>query len=149
MTSLSRLERALTDACVIHGIGVGSWALFELFGRRFERFRGALDGFEATYQFRAGSACRRLVFADGHVTTRRGAVAAPEYELELLDPVAVVRCVAADPNDVLRLLMENRIEQRGNNYYLFQLGYLMGLCQHLWGTVWVPRAPAPSRQRKA
>jgi len=92
------------------------------------RFRKALERFDATYQFRTGPITRRLIFADGCIRTRRGLDPSSDYEIVLLDPPGVVRRILKNPDNLIKLLMENKIDQRGNNYYLFKFGYLLGLC---------------------
>ena len=126
------LKKSLQDKILVHGMVIGTCAVFELVRRRYPRFGRALESFEATYQFRAGSsksaACRCLVFTSGRVKTRHGFTTTADYEIVLLDPAAVVKQLLDNPNDMLRLLLENKIDQYGNNYYLFKYGYLWGLC---------------------
>lgn len=126
---METLATRAQHAALLHGSVIGTWLVFKLARRLDPRMKKATKTFEATYQFRSGSAVRRLIFTGGRVTTRRGAVADPDYELVLLDPPAVIRQLAEDPNDVLRLLMDNKVRQRGNMYYLFRYGYLWGLCR--------------------
>ncbi|MBN2295040.1 MAG: hypothetical protein JXM70_21605 [Pirellulales bacterium] len=117
----------IVDAVVLHLSVIGSWAIIEIVRRRYGRLQRAIQSFEATYQFTAGSAVRSLTFSKGHVETKYGPVTSPDYELILLDPLAVARQIAINPNDIFKLMVENKIEQRGNNYFLFRYGYLLGL----------------------
>lgn len=119
--------KMIVDGAVVHGMVMGTAALFDLVRRADPRFRKALEGFDATYQFRTGGTAHRLIFDHGRIRTRPGRTSSPDYELNLLDPVGVVRRLVEDPNKTINLLMENKIDQRGNNYYLFKYGYLMGL----------------------
>ncbi len=121
-------DRALDEA-ILHGMVIGTWAAFRLVKLRSRRFRNAVDSFEATYQFRTASAGRTLIFSGGRITTRRGFSPSPDYEIVLLDPRGAFRQLFKNPDDMIRLLMENKIDQRGNNYYLFKYGYLLGLCE--------------------
>jgi hypothetical protein len=122
-------RKKILDAVILHGVVLGSWLIFRLVKLRSIRFQKALENFNATYQFRTGSMGRLLIFSDGNIATRRGIVPEPDYELVLLDPLGVLKRLAKNPDDVIKLLMENKIDQRGNNYYLFKFGYLLGLCQ--------------------
>jgi len=122
-------RKKILDAIILHGIVIGSWLVFMLVKRRSSRFRKALENFNATYQFRAGKMGRLLIFSDGRIFTRRGIVPNPDYELDLIDPAGVLKRLTKNPDDLIKLLMENKIDQRGNNFYLFKFGYLLGLCQ--------------------
>ena len=125
----------MRDAAIVHGLVLGCAAMFGWVNLRYERFRCALDGFDAVYQFRAGSAVRRLIFSGGRIRTRLGAAEEPDYELALIEPVGVVRCLVNNPDDMIKLLMENKIDQQGNNFYLFKFGYLLGLCDRYFQEV--------------
>ena len=120
-----KIERA----AILHGMVVGCWLLFKLFGLRYRRFRKAMEEFDAVYQFRTGSSARLLIFSKGCIKTRRGVVPLPDYELVLLDPAGVLERLLKNPDDMIKLLMENKIDQRGNIYYFFKFGYFLGLCQ--------------------
>ncbi len=124
-------DRAIDEA-VLHGMVLGTWAAFRLVKSRSRRFRNAIDSFDATYQFRAGSTGRRLIFSGGRISTRMGFSPSPDYELVLIDPLGALRQLFKNPDDMIRLLMENKIDQRGNNYYLFKYGYLLGLCERFF-----------------
>ncbi len=147
---MRRLFARIRDSIVLNGVVVGSRVAFGLAGIFSERFRRAVDGFEAVYRFSAGGGARCLVFSGGRIRIRGGGAAPPDYELVLLDPAGFLRSMRKDPNDTLRLLLENKIEQRGNNYYLFKYGYLWGLCIRLLQDV-NQRLPAirPSKTRSA
>lgn len=122
-----RLNNAI-NAAIVHGMVMGNWAIFELVRHGEPRFQKSLEDFEAVYQFRAGKSGRRLIFAKGRIKNRSGVCDLPDYELVLIDPPGVLKGLVKNPDDMIRLLMENRIDQRGNNYYLFKYGYLLGLC---------------------
>jgi len=117
------------NALIVHAMVIGIWLVFHLVKSRSARFRKALEQFNAIYQFRTGDTGRRLIFSDGRIKIRAGIISAPDYELVLLDPPGVLKRLYKNPDDVIKLLMENKIDQRGNNFYLFKLGYLVGLCQ--------------------
>ncbi len=53
----------------------------------------------------------------------------PDYEIKFIDLLGTVRHMVNDSNDVLGLLIENKIDQTGNTYYLFKFGYLFGLIE--------------------
>lgn len=124
-TFLSRVETGL----LFHASVVGIWLVFAFIRLIDERFRRAIESFEATYQFRVGTSTRRLIVSDSRVRTRRGAVEAPEFEIVFLDLPGALRHMLKDANDMLTLMVENKIDQTGNNYYLFKFGYLCGLCE--------------------
>lgn len=133
------------NAAIIHGMGIGSWLIFTLVKLRYSRLKKALENFNAVYQFRAGSTGRLLIFSDGRITTRSGIVKAPDYELDLIDPPGVLKRLLKNPDDVIKLLMENKIDQRGNNFYLFKYGYLLGLCQRYFQELTESAGPDSSR----
>ncbi len=138
---MGSIREQLRDRLVIHAGVFGLGMLLEVIRRRDDRLRRALAGFDACYQFRTpGGAARRLIFGGGRTRSRAGRGPAPDYEVVLLDPPAVIGQLARDPDDVVRLLLEGKIDQRGNPYYLFKLGYLLGLCErHLRGML--PQRP--------
>ena len=119
----------ILDAIILHGVVIGSWLVFMLVKLRYSRFQKALENFSATYQFRTGSMGRLLIFSNGRIITRRGIIPDPDYELDLINPLGVLKRLVRNPDDLIKLLMENKIGQRGNNYFLFKFGYLLGLCQ--------------------
>ena len=126
---ISSIDARVRDAAILHGLVMGICGAFEVARACDDRFRRAISGFDACYQFRAGREGRWLRFGAGRVKTGRGVVTDADYELVLLDPVGVSkRFVDGKANDMLQLLLENKVEQRGNIYYLFKLGYLAGLC---------------------
>ncbi len=129
---MEQLRDKALNAAIMHGSVLGTRAIFELVRLFDKRFKRAIDTFEATYQFRTGASARRLVFSSGRLRTPRGTVPSPDYELVFLDPPGVFRHMLKDSNDVLRLLLENKIDQKGNNYYLFRYGYLWGLCNRFF-----------------
>jgi len=91
--------------------------------------RRALQDFEATYQFVHGDDAHQLCFAQGRVRARPGRAPRADYELVFIDLRAALQRLRHNPNDVLGLQLENLIEETGNIYYLFRLGYLLGLLQ--------------------
>lgn len=129
---MKTITTGIRDSAVLHGIVLGSWAAFRLTGLMSGRFRRAVERFDAVYRFRVGDAARCLVFDQGRIRVRSGSSALiPDYELVLIDPAGVLQSMRKDPNDTLKLLLENKIDQKGNNYYLFKYGYLWGLCIRL------------------
>jgi hypothetical protein len=99
------------------------------------RFRKAVSLFIATYQFRAGSSARQLIFDGNGVRTRRGACTSPDFEINFIDLTGSLAYMRKYPNDLLTLIMENKIEQTGNLYYLYRFGYLCGLCESAFGSL--------------
>ena len=125
----SLVQKIRSDALLLHLVVAGIRTVFAVARWTNPKFRKAIASFEATYQFRAGPSTRRLVFQDGRISTHRGACPAPEYEVVFIDLPGALRIMSKEPNNPLRLLSQKKIEQRGNNYYLFKLGYLFGLCE--------------------
>jgi len=147
--NLKSVRQKALDAAILNVMVVGIRGMFGLVNLRSPRFREALKGFDATYRFRAGSSARRLVFADGRIGAPRGEGPAPDYELILLDPAGVVKRMYENPDDMIKLLMENKIDQSGNNFYLFKFGYLLGLCERYFRDLAGSVRPDFFRQRKA
>ncbi len=138
---MKRAREKILDAVILHGVVIGSWLVLRLVKRRSRRLQKALENFRAIYQFRTGATGRLLIFSDGRITTRRGIVPEPDYEIDLIDPLGVLKRLAKNPDDVIKLLMENKIDQRGNNFYLFKFGYLLGLCQRWFQELWERISP--------
>ena len=132
---------------MVHAMVIAIAMVFHLVNSRSSRFRKALEKFDAIYQFRTGDTGRRLIFLDGHIKIRAGLVPAPDYELVLLDPPGVLKRLYKNPDDVIKLLMENKIDQRGNNFYLFKFGYLFGLCQRWFQELMGRAGPQPSKNQ--
>jgi len=139
------LER-VRDGAILHGMVIGIWAVFKLVKLRSGRFRKAVEAFDATYQFRTGAIGRRLVFSAGRIRTTRGLVPSPDYELVLIDPPGVLKRLYKNPNDLIKLLMENKIDQLGNNYFLFKFGYLVGLCERWFRELIEKLAPGSNKK---
>jgi len=130
------IDARVRDAAILHGLVVGICGAFELARACDGRFRRAIEDFDALYQFRAGAEGRWLRFRSGRLKTGRGVLSEADYELVLLDPVGVSkRVLEKRPNDMLQLLLENKLEQRRNIFYLFKLGYLAGLCTRRFGDI--------------
>ena len=92
--------------------------------RVFPSFRDALRNARMTVQFRSGGAARRLIIHGTTIQTRPGTARRPDYEVELIDLQGAIEHLRQDPDDLLGLLVTNKVSGRGNTYYLFQLGYL-------------------------
>jgi len=135
------------NALIVHAMVIAIWLVFHLVRSRSARFRKALEKFNAIYQFRTGDTGRRLIFLDGNIKIRGGIVPAPDYELVLLDPPGVLKRLYKNPDDVIKLLMENKIDQRGNNFYLFKFGYLFGLCQRYFQDLMEKLGHHPSKNQ--
>lgn len=121
--------RGLSTDLAVFGLVGGLGVLFAAANKRDDRFREAIATFEATYQFRMGRWTRQLHFERGKVWTS-GRIVEPDFEIVILDLYEAVKLISQEPENVLRLLMENRIQQRGNKYFLFRFGYLCGLTEN-------------------
>lgn len=119
----------VVQAAGLHGALLATWGIFEGVRLRDDRFRRALESFDATYQFRFDSTVGRLVFSGGRVRFRPGEAPSPECEVVLIDPVGALRLMRREPGNMLQLLLENKIDHRGNQFYLFKFGFLLGLCR--------------------
>jgi hypothetical protein len=125
--SAARLD-AIREQALLHGLVIGLASALELGRHLDERLHSAIASFDACYQFRAGEAARQLVFSDGRVRTFRGRCESPDFEVTFLELACSLDRLRGGPQHVFRLLLENKIDQRGNKHYLFRLGYLIGLC---------------------
>lgn len=119
----------LGTTLLLHALVFALWLTFSCMRLVNPRFRRAIGSLDTTYQFRSGCAVRQLIISSGRVRTHAGAASTPDYEIAFLDLAGVLRHLRVDSNDVVGLLMENKIEQTGNEYHLFNLGYLIGLCR--------------------
>lgn len=117
------------DLALLHVFVVVVWIVFVCTRALSLRFRKTVEGFEATYQFRSASSARRLDISNGHVSTHSGVCASPDYEIYFIDLFGSLRHMVKNSNDVLWLVLENKIDHSGNIYYLFKLGYLFGLIE--------------------
>jgi len=117
------------EGAQLHALVVGLALLFAWMQRAEPRFRRALAGFDATYLFRYGTAARQLVFSKGKVLSRRGSGLNPDFTLTFVDLPGALRHLAARPHDVLQLMIDNRIRQSGNKFFIFKLGYLAALTE--------------------
>ena len=134
MTTLARrLSRGFVEeaknTATLHGFVLGVGALFSIASVLDPTFRDALTDVNATYQFRSGRASRVLVLENDRARTRFRPRTVPDFTLHFLDLDGALRTMSREPEGVLRLLSEGRIRQEGNDYYLFQFGYLVGLCE--------------------
>jgi hypothetical protein len=122
--------KSLIAPLAVLSLAHGLTLLFVAANKRDERFRRAIADFEATYQFRVGSSAQQVHFDHGQVwTSAPSEIQEPDFEIVILDIYEAVKLISREPENVLRLLMENRIEQRGNKYFLFRFGYLCGLTE--------------------
>ncbi len=117
------------SSLLLHGLVIGMSAGFRIARGTDSRFRRALEGYRATYLFRAGAASRQLIVGDGRIRTRAGRCAKPDCEIVFYDLSATLKHIREQPDDRFGRLSDNRIEQIGNKFYVFKLGYLGGLCE--------------------
>lgn len=122
------LARLVQDA-LLHVLVMAAGLLFTCFRLLDSRFRRAVESFEAVYSFQTPSSSRALVFDNGRINTRRRVVGPPDFEIRLLDPRGALRSILRNPNDLITLVVENKINQRGNLFFLYKFGYLVGLCE--------------------
>jgi len=124
---IGQRSAGVVDRALLHSAISGVAAAFELARRLDPGFRRAVAGFSAIYQFSHGAQVRQLRFADGRVTSRAGAATRPDFEVNFIDLRGALKRLRHHPDDVLGLQLENKIQESGNIYYLFRLGYLFGL----------------------
>ncbi|MBU1669974.1 MAG: hypothetical protein KKF41_03440 [Actinobacteria bacterium] len=91
------------------------------------RFGRAVAGYDAVYVFSTPSSERTLVFGRGRIRTRRGRAPSPDFEISILDPPGALRAILRNPDDPISLVVQNKIEQSGNLFFLYKLGSLFGL----------------------
>jgi hypothetical protein len=124
-----RLLQRLMQGAVLHLLLMAVALLFKIFRLLDKRFSRAVKGYEAVYVFRTPSSSRSMIFDHGRIRTRRGDTGSPDYEILLLDPPGALKAVLENPNDLVSLVVENKINQRGNLFFLYKLGYLAGLIE--------------------
>lgn len=123
---LARPVRSLA----LHAMVLSIWLLFKVMRLVDPNFRKAVASLDTTYSFRCGRSARVLSFSGGRVRTGRTAKGrGPDYEIVFIDLPGALRQMAKHPNDVLALMAQNKITRTGNDYYLFLIGYLFGLCE--------------------
>jgi len=93
-----------------------------LLGRAIRECRG-------TYRFesRAGDQARHLVFAGGKVSARKKRPEAVHFTFTLRQPDAF--SFSSRPDQLLEILIGNKIVQTGNLYYVYQLGFILSLLE--------------------
>lgn len=126
---LNRVPPALTQGLALHGAVAGLAAALRVARVANPRVKRSVEDFCATYQFVSGNSVRRLVFENGKIRSRRGRADNPDYEVTIHDLPGAVRILKEEPNNLLRLMVANKIDQTGNTWYLFRLGYLAGLME--------------------
>ncbi len=136
----------LREAALLHGSVLGLQALLSLSRRLDARVRHTLSAEEVVFQFRTERSARRLVIADGRVRSSAGLCTDPDFEVVFVDLEGALRRIREEPGNLLSLLVENKIEQRGNTYYLFELGYLLTLSQQALEAA-IPRRMGASGDR--
>jgi hypothetical protein len=119
------------------GIGAGLRTLVLLLNRsrkKDEWLERALSEFEGVYRFEShgGEHFHHLVFADGRVFAARKWSAAPNFTFTLHRPEDLSLRVA--PENVLEVVIANKIGQSGNLYYLYQFGFIMSLLRRSLGS---------------
>ena len=117
----------LAEALLLRSAASGLATLLELSARLDRRCARAIRALRATYELRYGRAARRLLFDGGRVRTSGARAGEPDYSVTFVDLPGALSQLARSPGDVLRLQLENKVQPAGNVYYLFQLGYLLGL----------------------
>lgn len=123
---------AFRDAVLLHSAFFGLFVVFNIFRFASSRFRGALKGFTGTYRFRSGNTSRIVVFNGNSIKTRRGVPGdSHNFEIAFTDLPGALSYMAKYPNDPITLIMENKIVQSGNLFYLYKFGYLAGLCESI------------------
>lgn len=123
------IVRRTIEAALLHVFVVDLAVMFSIMRRRDERFAHAVSDYRAVYRFVSGRSARRLIIDHGRIKTGWGKGAAADYEIVFIDFFGALRHLSRQPNDVLQLLLQNKIGKSGNNFHLFRLGYLCGLCE--------------------
>lgn len=122
--AIDRIKQAL----FLHTFVIAVWLLFNVFRLLDKRFATAIRSFSATYHFCTPLCVRSLVFDCGRIKTRRGKSPSPDFEILILDPLGVLVSMSNNPDDLYTLVMENKINQSGNLFFLYKFGFLAGLC---------------------
>ncbi|MGK5093541.1 hypothetical protein WDW89_16220 [Deltaproteobacteria bacterium TL4] len=119
----------LQNQSLLYLLALSLWALFQIVRLKEPRFQKALKNFNATYQLRSGEATLKLVFVNEKIRIVPGRTETPDFELIFLDIPGTIQHLKDYPGDVIGLLFENKIDKKGNTYFLSKLGYLLGLCE--------------------
>ena len=127
--------RDFRDALLLNVSIITLCLVFKLAKILDARFRKAINSFAAAYQFRAGKSARQLIFNENGIKSLRGKRAAPDFEIRFIDLPGALSYMAKFPNDPVTLVMENKIEQIGNLYFLYKFGYLCGLCETFFSNI--------------
>ncbi len=126
---------SLRDSFLLHITIISIALIFRIFHLISRRFRNATDSFDSIYQFRSGHSVRRLIFSNNRIATRSGPCPSPDFEIHFIDLLGTLAYIAKYPNDPITLIMENKIVQIGNLYYLYRFGYYCGLCESIIGNL--------------
>jgi hypothetical protein len=122
-------ENKKTNGIILYFFVTINWLMFTIVSKRDRRFQRAIAGFNAVFQFRSGNAVRQIVFKEGKISTKKGAHVNPDFELIFIDLPGMIKQHMENPGDMLMLLLANKIDKRGNTYFLFKFGYLAKLCE--------------------
>jgi hypothetical protein len=127
--------RTFRDALLLHVAIIGLSLVFKLARLLDARFRKAVASYCAVYQFRSENSARQIVFKQGRIASRRGECQAPDFVITFIDLPGALSYMAKYSNDPITLLMENKIDQIGNLYFLYKFGYLCGLCEDYFSNI--------------
>ena len=105
------------------------WVVFKTSKVFNRKFKEAVGLYQAVYNFKYKDASVQLVFDRGNIELYYVEKFDPDFEINFLDLPGVLKSMKENPGDVMRLMLENKIAKKGNNYYLLKFGYLIGLCR--------------------
>jgi len=89
----------------------------------------AIREYQGTYRFESGDGeyARHLVFAGGRVFARKQKPEEVHFTFTLQQPDALG--FSSRPDQLLEILIGNKIGQTGNLYYVYQFGFIMSLLE--------------------
>ena len=119
------------------GIGTGLKTLALLLNRKGPKdpwLKRALGQFEGVYRFEStgGEHYHHIVFQAGRVFATKNSSAPPNFTFTLHRPEDLSLRVKSE--NVLEIVIANKIGQSGNLYYLYQFGFIMSLLRRSLGS---------------
>ena len=112
------------------GLGLkGLAAMLMRIGRKDPLMGQALHILDGIYRFenKDGKFYRYLVFENGKVKVPRDWAGPANFTFTLREPAASY--LRTKPEDILQIVIGNKIAQSGNTYFLFQFGFIMSLME--------------------
>jgi len=132
LTAADRNSSSLREMAGWTAIGLGLKGLAVMLmriGRKDPLMGQALHTLDGTYRFenKDGKFYRYLVFENGKVKAPRNWAGPANFTFTLREPAASY--LRTRPENILQIVIGNKIAQSGNTYFLFQFGFIMSLME--------------------